>query len=73
MLGYIDKKLSNPDGEIVIDMSNISNPYESFQIENLNKIDESKYLAEKLENLIDQDDFQDEDEKQVAHTNLKCM
>ena len=73
MLGYIDKKLSNPDGEIVIDMSNISHPYESIQIENLNKIDESKYLAEKLENLIDQDDFQDEDEKQVAHTNLKCM
>jgi len=27
------------------------------QIENLNKIDEAKYLAEKLENFIEQDDF----------------
>ena len=63
MLGYIDKKLSNPDGEIVIDMSNTLHPYEMTQIENLNKIDEAKYLAEKLENLIEQDDFQDPDEK----------
>ena len=63
LLGYIDKKLSNPDGEIVIDMSNLQHPYEMTQIENLNKIDEAKYLAEKLENFIEQDDFQDEDEK----------
>jgi hypothetical protein len=63
LLGYIDKKLSNPDGEIVIDMSNIQHPYEMTQIENLNKIDEAKYLAEKLENLIEQDEFQDPDEK----------
>jgi len=47
-LGYIDKKLSNPDGEIVIDMSHPQHPYEMEQIENLNKIDEAKYLAEKL-------------------------
>ena len=44
-------------------MSNTQHPYEMTQIENLNKIDEAKYLAEKLENLIEQDDFQDPDEK----------
>ena len=44
-------------------MSNTLHPYEMTQIENLNKIDEAKYLAEKLENLIEQDDFQDPDEK----------
>jgi hypothetical protein len=63
LLGYIDKKLSNPDGEIVIDMTNLSHPYEMQQIENLNKIDESKFLAEKLKNFIDQDDFKDDDER----------
>jgi hypothetical protein len=33
-------------------MSNISQPYELEQIENLNKLDEAKFLAEKLEELI---------------------
>ena len=53
LLGYIDSKINNPDPEmrdtVTIDMSQIQHPYELEQIENLNKVDQAKFLESKLE------------------------
>ena len=70
-------KLNNPNpdlrGEATIDMSSLDHPYEMEQIENLNKVDQAKYLAQNLQKLIDHNDFSDENEKKNAETNLKCL
>jgi hypothetical protein len=54
-------------------MSSLDHPYEMEQIENLNKVDQAKYLAQNLQILIDHNNFSDEDEKKNVETNLKCL
>ena len=54
-------------------MTNISQPYELEQIENINKLDEAKYLSQKLEDFISLNDFKDNEEKDIALNNLKCL
>ena len=73
MLGYIDKKLMDPEGSAYIDMSKLNHPYELEQIENLNKIDQAKYFQTALEKLIESGDFKDEEERKIAGLNLKCL
>ena len=77
LLGYIDMKLNNPNvdqqGEATVDMSQLNHPYEMEQIENLNKVDQAKYLSQNLQKLLDQDSFSDPSEKHIAETNLKCL
>ena len=54
--------------------TNGGHPYELDQVENLNKIDQARYLASKLEILInDPEGFANEDERKTAKTNLKCL
>lgn len=63
----------DPEGRAYIDMSKIDHPYELEQIENLNKIDQAKFFQIELQKLIDSDDFIDEDERKIAHNNMKCL
>ena len=79
LLGYIDKKLATQSGDIFIDMSSMAgnnmggHPYELEQIENLNKLDQAKYLSKELEKYIEYDSFSSPEEKQTAETNLKSL
>jgi len=53
---------------------NGGHPYELDQIENLNKIDQAKYLATQMETMINEPDaINDELEKKTAKNNLKCL
>jgi hypothetical protein len=54
-------------------MSQLNHPYEMEQIENLNKVDQAKYLSQNLQKLLDQDSFSEPSEKHIAETNLKCL
>lgn len=50
-----------------------NHPYEKEQIENLNKLDQSKYLSAQLESCIEQNQFEDPNELTLAKNNLKCL
>ena len=50
-----------------------NHPFEKEQIENLNKLDQSKYLSAQLEQCIEQNQFEDPNELNLAKKNLKCL
>lgn len=89
LLGYIDRKLANQvePGQVYVDLfrtfdgeemgaSNLlasAHPFEYEHVAEMGRVDHANQLKDKLEKLIEEDMFRDDEERQRALVNLKCL